>query len=642
MLHLSTEPWTAEHAAELYDVNRWGQGYFSVPPSGVLRVHPERDPERYIDLEALVERLQEQGVGLPVLLRFNGILADRMRTIHQAFHLAIKEHEFRGSYTCVYPIKVNQQRQIVEEIVARGTRYGFGLEAGSKPELLAVIAVSQPDTPILCNGFKDSEYIETALLANKLGRQVTIIVERYRELQLAIQLARKIDVQPRIGVRIKLATRGAGRWHSSGGHRSKFGLTSGEVLRAVAELQEHGMADCLRLVHFHLGSQITNIRPVKEAIIEAARVYADLYRRGAGLEYLDVGGGLGVDYDGSQSSFESSVNYTLQEYANDVVYHVQTVCDDAGIPHPNLISESGRALAAYHSVLVFDVLGCSQHREPQEPPEVDEDAELPLRTLRMTYDNATVRNLRESFHDAQQALDMSLNLFSLGHLSLAERSLAESLFWSICGKLARLIGQLGEPPEELQALDQFLSVNYFCNFSIFRSMPDSWAIQQLFPIMPIHRLNERPTRHAVLCDITCDSDGKIDRFVHRRDMLRTLAVHPYEDSPYYLAAMLVGAYQEILGDMHNLFGDTNAVHVDLRDDGEPVFETVIRGETVSQVLGYVEYHRDDLERRLGQAVQAALAEGRITAEEGRRYLEFYAEGLNGYTELEEPTTSGDG
>ena len=637
MIDETAKHWTVADASELYELPRWSQGYFSIGPNGHLHVHPEKDTRPSIDLKQLVDRLRLRGLDPPLLVRFNGILKDRMREMHDVFARAIADHEYQGQYTCVYPIKVNQQRQVVEQIIKYGRAYGFGLEAGSKPELLAVVAITDARMPIICNGFKDAGYIEMAMLAQKIGRRVIPVVEKFTELDLILRYAREVGVRPSIGMRIKLAALGSGRWKSSGGHRSKFGLTASEVLAGLEQLRGQGMADCFKLLHFHLGSQITNIRHVKGALTEAARFYAELVKRGAGLEYLDVGGGLGVDYDGSQSNFPSSVNYTLQEYANDVVYYIRNVCQDAQVPHPHIISESGRAVAAYHSALVFEVLGVSSQGVADEVPEnVPDNAEQPLNDLLLTYHELTVRNLLESYHDALQALEMTMNLFTTGYLPLTQRSIAENLFFAICRKVRKLVDQLDELPEELDGLDRMLSDTYFCNFSLFQSLPDSWAIKQLFPVVPIHRLDQRPTRHAVLGDVTCDSDGKIDQFIGRRDVKRTLLLHPFDGAPYYLAAFLVGAYQEILGDLHNLFGDTNAVHVNLNDDGQVVLEDIIKGETVSEVLDYVQFQDRDLIHRLQLAVDVAVREGLIDHQQAGKFVKFYEDGLNGYTYLEEP------
>jgi arginine decarboxylase len=628
--------WTPIDASELYDVARWGKGYFSIGENGHLLVHPTKEPARSIDLKQLIDDLQLRGIEMPILIRFADILKHRLGEIHDAFQAAIQQNGYAGKYFCVYPIKVNQQRQVVEEVLEFGRPYQFGLEAGSKPELLAVVAVASNDTPIICNGFKDAEFIEMAMLAQKMGRHVIPVVEKFTELELLLEYARKVGVRPTIGIRVKLAARGSGRWQSSGGYRSKFGLTVTEVLEVLSHLKSLGMEDCLQLLHFHLGSQIPNIRHIKEALVEAARVYAELARAGAGMKYLDVGGGLGIDYDGSQTNFESSVNYTLEEYANDVVYHVQSICDEAGIAHPTIVSESGRAIVAYHTVLVFNVLGVVSLGEENVPQELGDDVEKPVADLLDTYKNITVRNALEAWHDAQQALDMTMNMFTSGYMSLAQRCVAETIFWAICRKLQRIVRQLDYVPEELQTLDVLLSDTYFCNFSLFQSIPDSWAIKQLFPVMPIHRLCERPTRHAVLGDITCDSDGKIDQFIDLRDVKRTLPLHSFNGDPYYLAVFLIGAYQEILGDLHNLFGDTNAVHVSLDDNNGVVLETVIKGDTVREVLEYVEFDPNQLVRKLRTDVEAAVRDGRLDYQQAGQLWRFYEEGLGGYTYLEEP------
>ena len=628
-----TERWSVQDASELYDVASWGKGYFSVDNNGHVRVHPEKDPARSIDLKELVDTLVLRGISLPILIRFADILKHRLGEIHSAFQTAIAEHRYQGGYFCVYPIKVNQQRHVIEEVLEYGRPYHFGLEAGSKPELLAVMALADNDTPIICNGFKDEEYIEMAMLAQKVGRRIIPVVEKYTELELIARYSERVGVRSTIGLRVKLASRGAGRWKSSAGYRSKFGLTTTEAMRALEELKQRGMADCLHLLHFHLGSQITNIRHLKAAVNEAARMYAELARAGAGLRYLDVGGGLGIDYDGSQTDFESSVNYTLQEYANDVVYHIQNVCDEAGVPHPTIVSESGRAITAYHSALVFNVLGVAAF-EDDEVRELPVEPEQPLIDLQETYRSLSNKNLLEGYHDSQQALDQALNLFSLGYLPLEQRCLAENLYWSICRKIQKLARELEFFPEEFEGLDAMLSDTYFCNFSLFQSMPDSWAIKQLFPIMPIHRLEERPTQNAVLGDITCDSDGKVDQFIDRRDVKRTLPLHPYNGQDYFLGAFLLGAYQEILGDLHNLFGDTNAVHVKLGESCEVILDAVIKGDTVREVLKYVQFNADLLVAQLRKDVEAAVRESRMTYEESGKLLRFYEEGLQGYTYLE--------
>jgi len=630
----NTRRWTVADATEFYQVDGWGKGYFSICAAGNVCVHPSKDPNRKVDLKQLVDQLQARGIELPVLIRFGEVIQHRLQEIHAAFQAAITEHQYKGSYQCIYPIKVNQQRQVVEEVLHLGKQLQYGLEAGSKPELLTVIALADNEMPIVCNGFKDEEYITIALLAQKIGRRVFIVIEKYTDLELILRQAERIGVRPLIGVRVKLTSLGAGRWQSSGGFRSKFGLSVSEILRALPELKAHGMEDCLKLLHFHIGSQITNIRHIKVALNEAARIYADLVRHGAGLRYIDVGGGLGVDYDGSQTNFESSVNYTLQEYANDVVYHLQSVCDDAQVPHPNIFSESGRAIVAYHSMLVFNVLGTSGPPENDVPTELAETAEQPLWDLMETYKDISQRNMLEAFHDAQQALDMTMQLFGGGYMPLAQRSQAENIFWAICRRIQRLLRQGEEIPEDLEGLDALLSETYFCNFSLFQSMPDSWAIKHLFPIMPIHRLDERPLHHAVIGDVTCDSDGKIERFIDRRDVKRTLLLHAFDGRPYYLAAFLVGAYQEILGDLHNLFGDTNAVHVSTDENGALIIDSVINGDTVREVLRYMQYDTDMLVDRMHTAVESAVRGGCIDEQQAGRIMRFYRDGLEGYTYLE--------
>ena len=635
MLKEAADRWTVRDSSELYEIARWGKDYFSVNRNGHLMVHPSRDPLRGIDLKELIDRLQLRGIDLPILIRFNGILKDRLEELKRAFAAAIAKHEYSGSYQCVYPIKVNQQRQVVEQIVRDGNPLGFGLEAGSKPELLAVVAMGDEHTPIICNGFKDAEFIEMALLAQKMGRQVIPVVERPKELELILYYSRRLSVRPQIGVRVKLAARGSGRWQSSGGMRSKFGLTISEVLDAIMRLESLDMLDCFQLLHFHLGSQVTDFRHIKGALVVGARIYSEVWKRGAKVSYLDVGGGLGVDYDGSQTTVESSMNYTLEEYASDVVYHIVSVCQETGVPHPGIISESGRAIAAYHSVLIFSALGATTAaREGVDDQELEGCPE-PIRILFKTHRELAVGNLLESFHDAQEALDAAQKLFSMGHLSLDDRCLSERVFSAICGRIQRLVQQLEFVPEELDHLDVQLAQTYYCNFSLFQSMPDSWAIKQLFPVMPIHRLHTEPTRHAILGDITCDSDGKIDRFIGRRDMRRTLLLHELDGQPYYLATFLIGAYQEILGDLHNLFGDTNAVHVDLSDEGEVRLNTIIKGDTVGEVLDYVEFGRGDLVGRLQAAVEKAVQHGNLDHSEAGYFLKFYESKLNGYTYLDD-------
>jgi arginine decarboxylase len=635
--------WSVQDSAEVYSIRNWGKGYFNINGDGNVSVSPDKREDRAIDLKKLVDELILRGINLPVLVRFTDILKNRVAELHEAFKGAIAENNYGGSYACVYPIKVNQQRHVVEEIVEFGKPYGFGLEAGSKPELLAVLALmNNGEAPIICNGFKDDEFIETVILAQKLGKRVIPVVEKFTELELIVKYAEKHGVRPAIGVRVKLATKGSGRWESSGGVRSKFGLFVAEVLKALDFLKERNMQDCLKLLHFHLGSQITNIRTVKTALNEAARIYAELARAGAGMEYIDVGGGLGIDYDGSQTNFESSINYSLQEYASDVIFRIKSVCDEAGVKHPNIISESGRAMVAYHSVLIFNVLGVSgfdlfdvPKSLPAPPP--GEEIPQPVRDLFDSCREVNKKNFQEIYHDAIQQRDEALNLFNLGYLSLELRSLTEKLFWGVCGKILRILKESDYVGDDFEQLEAQLSDTYFCNFSLFQSMPDSWAIKQLFPVMPIHRLKEEPTRRGVLADITCDSDGKIESFIDLRDVKKTLELHEYNGQEYYIGAFLVGAYQEILGDLHNLLGDTNAVHVKIEEDGTPSIEEIVRGDTVREVLSYVQFNSEELVGKLRKQVEAAVREKKITLEESTQLMRYYEEGMRGYTYLEEPS-----
>ena len=637
----STEPdmldrWKLSDAFETYRVNEWGKGYFGINNLGNVTVMPTKDPEASIDLKELIDQLQARGIQLPILVRFTDILRHRVSEIHAAFQKSIEEFDYKGKYCCVYPIKVNQQRQVVEEILDFGKPFQFGLEAGSKPELLAVMALTNGgNTPIICNGFKDEEFIHMTMLARKIGKNIIPVVEKFTELELIVKQAEITGVRPVIGIRAKLAARGAGRWRSSAGYRSKFGLTLTEMLEAVDYLKQRGMVDCLQLVHFHLGSQITNIRSIKAALTEVGRVYTEMHRIGANVNYIDVGGGLGIDYDGSQSDFESSINYTLQEYANDVVFRIKSVCDEAGVPHPTIISESGRAMVGYHSLLVFDVVGVSNFDRYTVPPQVPDDGPQQLADLFAIFQDLKKKNLQESYHDALQAVDEAVNMFNLGTINIEQRALIERLFWAVCSKILRMVRELDYTPEELQGLESMLSDTYFCNFSVFQSMPDSWAIKQLFPIMPIHRLTENPTRKAVLGDITCDSDGKIDQFIDLRDVRNTLQLHEFTGQPYYLGAFLLGAYQEILGDLHNLFGDTNAVHVSLDENNHLNIDEVIKGDTVREVLAYVQYKADELTDRIRKDVEKAVKLGTISIAESREFLDFYQSGLEGYTYLEE-------
>ncbi|HXU65430.1 MAG TPA: biosynthetic arginine decarboxylase, partial [Polyangia bacterium] len=531
--------WTIADSAEAYGVKYWGNGYFSVNEAGSVQAHPAGPEGARVDLKELVDEVARRGIGLPLLIRFSDVLRSRIVELNETFKRAIAEYGYKGGYKGVYPIKVNQNRFVVEEIVQFGRPYHYGLEAGSKPELLAVMAMlDDEEALIVCNGYKDEEYIETALMASKLGRTVLIVVEKYSELSLIAEVAKKVGVRPRIGMRVKLAAKGSGRWEASGGDRSKFGLSTREVVEAVEFLRANDLLSCFELLHFHLGSQISAIRAVKNALREAGRFYVEVHRMGAPLKYFDAGGGLGVDYDGSQTNFASSMNYTTQEYANDIVFSLQEICDAGGVPHPIIVTESGRAVVAHHSMLVVDVLGVGEFDVGKAPDKISKDASRVVKNLFETYRDVSRKNVLEAYHDALEYKEEALQLFNLGNLSLSERVVAEDIFWAVCQKILKIVRDLREVPEELEGLERALSDTYFCNFSMFQSLPDIWAIDQLFPIMPIHRLGEEPTRRAVLADITCDSDGKIDHFIDRRDVKSVLELHPVNGQDYYLGIFL--------------------------------------------------------------------------------------------------------
>jgi arginine decarboxylase len=627
--------WNIADSAETYGIKYWSHNYFSVNEQGNVVAHPLGPEAGTIDLKDLVAEVKRRGIGLPLLIRFSDILKSRIVELHESFLRAMQEYGYKGEYRGVYPIKVNQHRYVVEEIVQFGRPYHYGLEAGSKPELLAVMGtLDDPEALIICNGYKDEEYIETALMCSKLGRKVLIVVEKFSELDLIAATARKVGVRPRIGMRVKLASKGSGRWEASGGDRSKFGLSTREVVEAVQYLKERELLSCLELLHFHLGSQISAIRAVKNALREAGRFYTEIVKLGAPLKYFDAGGGLGVDYDGSQTNFASSMNYTLQEYANDIVFGLQEICDAAGVPHPTVVTESGRAVVAHHATLVIDVLGVGEFDVGKAPDKVIDGAHRVVKNLFDTHRDVSSKNVREAYHDALEYREEALSLFALGNLSLPERVVAEDIFWGICQKILKITREMREVPEEFEGLERALSDTYFCNFSMFQSLPDIWAIDQLFPIMPIHRLVEEPTRRAVLADITCDSDGKIDHFIDRRDVKSVLELHPLNGEDYYLGVFLVGAYQEILGDLHNLFGDTNTVHVSLVPGGGYQIEHVVTGDTVTDVLKYVSYAREDLLARVRRFAEQAVRANRMSLEETRGLLRMYDEGLSGYTYLE--------
>lgn len=629
--------WRVEDSSELYNIDGWGIGYFGVNKDGNVTVMPHRDPEKAIAFKDILDELSLKDVSCPVLLRFPEILDERIETISKCFKNASSEYNFSGNYYTVYPVKVNQQRPVVEEIVRYGQKFNIGLEAGSKPELHAVLAIMEnPDALLICNGYKDEEFIELALLATKMGKRIFIVAEKFNELKLIVKLSKIHKVQPNVGIRIKLAAFGSGKWEDSGGDKSKFGLTPNELIEAVDYMKSENMLDCIKLIHCHLGSQITNIRKIKRGLKEAAQFYIQLRKLGCNLEYVDIGGGLGVDYDGTRTTISSSINYSIQEYANDAVSALQDASDKNGFPHPHLITESGRALTAHHSVLVFNVLESTcPPRTPYEEFEITKDDHEIVRDMHTILDSLTDLTMIEAWHDAVQLREEALDLFSLGMLDLIVRSKVEKLFWSIAHEIKDMAKLSKHCVDDLTQLEKILAEKYFCNFSLFQSLPDAWAIDQLFPIMPLHRLDEKPTQNATLQDITCDSDGKIDRFIGNRTFNPCLPLHPlkiYET--YYLGVFLVGAYQEILGDMHNLFGDTTAVHITQANDGSFSIDRIIEGETVSDVLDYVQFSSKKLVRTMETWVSASVKEGKITVNEGKEFLAIYRSGLYGYTYLE--------
>ncbi len=627
--------WTIEDSKELYNINGWGKPYFGVNEDGNIVVTPSGSGDG-IDLHEVMNELALRDVTSPVLLRFPDILDNRIEKTASCFKKAAKEYDYKGENFVIYPIKVNQMQPVVEEIISHGRKFNLGLEAGSKPELHAVIAVQcQSDSLIVCNGYKDQSYIELALLAQKMGKRIFIVVEKLNELETIARAAKKLNVQPNLGIRIKLASSGSGKWEESGGDASKFGLTSSELLEALEILDRKGLHDSLRLIHFHIGSQITKIRRIQTALREAAQFYVQLHKMGYNVDFVDCGGGLGVDYDGTRSpSSESSINYTMQEYVNDCIYTFVEAANQNEIEHPNIITESGRSLAAHHSVLVIDVLETASLPEMDEDFEPQEDAHRLVKDLYEIWDNLNQRTMLEDWHDAEQIRDEALDLFSHGIIDLKTRAEVESMYWSVCREINILAKRMKHVPEELRGLDKILADKYFCNFSLFQSLPDSWAIDQLFPIVPIQRLNERPNRSATLQDITCDSDGKIANFVTNRYNSQILPVHPLRrQEPYYLGVFLVGAYQEILGDLHNLFGDTNAVHISVKD-GKYHIDQIFDGETVEEVLDYVQYNPKKLVRQLETWVTKSVKQGKISLEEGKEFLSNYRSGLYGYTYLE--------
>jgi len=630
---LPPKSWKIEDSEALYRIEGWGQPYFSINAAGHVTVSPKGDRGGSLDLFELVNALKQRNLGLPLLIRFSDILEDRIERLNACFAKAIARYNYPGVYRGVFPVKCNQQRHLIEDLVRFGKPHQFGLEAGSKPELM--IALALLDTPgalLICNGYKDREYIETAMLSQRLGQTPIIVLEQIEEVQLVIEASRQLGIQPILGVRAKLSTQGMGRWGTSSGDRAKFGLTIPEIIQAVDQLSAAKLMDSLQLLHFHIGSQISAINVIKDAIQEASRIYVELAQLGANMKYLDVGGGLGVDYDGSHTNFYASKNYNMQNYANDIVAELKDACAERQLPVPTLISESGRAIASHQSVLIFDVLSTSD--VPSGSPEPPQEGEPPIiQHLWETYQSITRENYQEAYHDAVQFKDEAISRFNLGILRLTERARVERIYWACCEQILGLTKQQEYVPDELEDLEKIMASIYYVNLSVFQSAPDCWAIDQLFPIMPIHRLDEEPTQRGILADLTCDSDGKIDRFIDLRDVKSVLELHPFKPGePYYLGMFLNGAYQEIMGNLHNLFGDTNAVHIQLTPKGYQI-EHVVKGDTMTEVVGYVQYDAEDLVESMRQRTEQALQEKQITLSESQRLLQTYEQSLSRYTYL---------
>ncbi|MBQ2164415.1 MAG: biosynthetic arginine decarboxylase [Muribaculaceae bacterium] len=631
--------WRVEDSAELYNINGWGLKYFSINEKGHMRVTPKQTYTG-VDLVEVMEELRQRNISAPVLLRFPDILDNRIEKISSCFKKAAKEYDYQAQNFIIYPIKVNQMEPVVRELVTHGRKFNIGLEAGSKPELHAVLAMNMgkisENSLIICNGYKDENYVELALLAQKMGRRIFLVVEKLNELKLITSVAKRLNIRPNVGIRIKLSSSGSGKWEESGGDRSKFGLNTSELQTAMEFLQANKMMDCLKLIHFHIGSQVTKIRRIKNALREACQFYVQLTQLGFDIDFIDIGGGLGVDYDGTRNSAsENSMNYSIQEYVNDSVYQLVDACNKNGIKHPNIITESGRSLTAHHSVLVVEVLETASLPQWDDSRDhLREDENELVRDLYEIYDKINMARLLEDWHDALQIREEALDRFSLGLLDLRTRAMVEKLFWSVAREVNMLVSDMKHAPEELRGVAKMLPEKYFCNFSLFQSLPDSWAIDQVFPVVPLSRLAERPDKLATIQDITCDSDGKIGNFISNQGFSHYLPVHQLKEGEhYYLGVFLVGAYQEILGDLHNLFGDTNAVHIDVYKDHYEI-DQVIDGETVAEVLDYVQFSPKELVRNVESWVAESIRAKKITADEGNEFVRNYRSGLYGYTYLE--------
>jgi arginine decarboxylase len=635
-------PWDIQAARNLYNIQRWGAKYFDINDAGHVVAKPLEDAGAAVDITDVIEEARARGLKFPVLIRFQDILRHRVEAINTAFRASIAEYSYQGKYRGVFPIKVNQLREVVEEILDAGKPFDFGLEVGSKPELFAGLALqSQLGSLIVCNGYKDANFIRMALLGTKLGKKVIMVVEKLEELRQIITISKQLGVEPLIGMRARLMSKGAGRWAESGGENAKFGLSTAELLIAVGMLKAENLSQCFKLLHFHIGSQVPDILIVKRAVQEAARFYAKLYKMGFQIEYLDVGGGLGVDYDGSRSAFDSSTNYTLQEYANDIVYYVADVCNTEKVPHPDIISESGRAVVAHHSVLIVEVFGSIEKVRNGDTFQYGESEHALVRELLDIRKNLPKLNKLEAYHDALERKEDAQHMFTLGMMELPDKAKIENLYWEISRAVVDCFKDQAYIPEEIRKLEDSLGDQYLCNFSVFQSLLDHWALGQLFPIMPISRLNERPTREATLVDITCDSDGQVNKFIDLRDVRDTLPLHPLiangngQNEPYYLGFFLMGAYQDIMGDLHNLFGRVNEVHVFL-DPDEPAgyyVEEIIEGTTIVQALDSVQYDEKELKRQMKAQVDEAIKSDRMKPSEAMRLLDDYERGLKEYTYL---------
>jgi arginine decarboxylase len=638
----ATRPWDIEAARALYNIQRWGAKYFDINDAGHVVARPLQEAGVAVDLTDVIEEAKARGLKFPLLIRFQDILRHRVEAINTAFRNSISEFNYQGQYRGVFPIKVNQLREVVEEILDAGKPYGFGLEVGSKPELFAGLAMqSQQGSLIICNGYKDAEFIKTALMGIKLGKKVIMVVEKLEELRQIISISKQAAIEPMLGIRARLLSKGAGKWAESGGENAKFGLSTVELLTATEMLKAENLPHCLKLLHFHIGSQVPDILTVKKAVQEAARFYAKLHKMNFPIEYIDVGGGLGVDYDGSRSNFDSSTNYTLQEYTNDIVYYIADVCNAERVPHPNIISESGRALVAHHSVLIVEVFGAIEKIRPETLTACGENEHALVRELCDIKKNLAKANKLEAYHDALERREDAQHMFTLGVLDLPDKAKIENLYWEISRDVVESFKGQPYVPEEIRKLEDSLGDQYLCNFSVFQSLLDHWALGQLFPIMPIARLHERPTREATLVDITCDSDGAVNKFIDLRDVRDTLPLHPLNTNgngtpeAYYLGFFLMGAYQDIMGDLHNLFGRVNEVHVFLEPD-EPsgyYIEEIIEGNTIIQSLAAVQYDENELKRQMKAQMDEAIKSDRMKPSEAMRLLDDYEKGLKAYTYL---------